>query len=321
MSLLQNLKRIEFYTAFICPYAHRSLIAIIESQLQGKLPKFASVLNSEETKPIYYNEIDLLLDEQTKEHYKRINPQGKVPALKLVLNDDTSLVVNESLVIGEFIQETFNPNLLPQSENPIETAFAKAQYKIWTSYFDSNFTSLFFKISFEKLTVDAVITEQLPITHEKISFLVQNGFKPNQKGRGDFFFGDQFSLLDGALIPFIIRFDSNLRNQYGVDLFKPLPTDNETVVESLAIFKKWYQAVRARPSVKKSAYEPDFVPLSTTSNATRKVLVSGYEATLEEEQSGKKKEIVSATELQVDWFDYERYLTRGYELRLAKLQK
>jgi len=307
-----SIKSLDFYSYFFCPYALRSLIAISEAQIANKLPKFSTV---DKLTNFRYHEIDLHKDKQKEASFLAINPQHKVPVLKIELDDGTTFHINESLVLNEFIQEHFHNDLIPKGRNELETATRKAQSRIWISYFDSNIPGVFNKILFEKPTKERVMSELLPQIQEKLSFLAQHGFRANNDESGSFFFGSNFSLIDAALYPFLSRIDIILRRKFQTDLFEAVPAlakNGVDVQQDLLVWKQWLSAAKERQSAKWSSYEPLFVPEATYANMLRK------ELTGEEVEDSNRGDEISRNELNTHGFDYEKYFLKGLELLSEK---
>lgn len=98
---------IELYSAALCPFAHRTRLALIEKGLPFKLI-----------------EIDL---RNKPANFREISPYGKVPVLKHGKNR-----VWESAIINEYLDETFPEcPLLPKS--PIQ----RAQARVWINFADT----------------------------------------------------------------------------------------------------------------------------------------------------------------------------------------
>jgi glutathione S-transferase len=98
---------LEFYSAVLCPFAHRSRLALLEKGVPFKLI-----------------EIDLY---NKPANFKDISPYGKVPVLK---HGDNR--VWESAIINEYLDEAFPEHpLLPKE--PIE----RAQARIWINFADT----------------------------------------------------------------------------------------------------------------------------------------------------------------------------------------
>jgi glutathione S-transferase len=98
---------IELYSTALCPFAHRTRLALIEKGL-----------------PFRLIEIDL---HNKPANFKEISPYGKVPVLKHGKNR-----VWESAIINEYLDEAFPEHpLLPKA--PIQ----RAQARIWINFADT----------------------------------------------------------------------------------------------------------------------------------------------------------------------------------------
>ena len=310
-----SIKSLDLYSYFFCPYAQRSLIAISEAQVAGKLANFSTV---DKQTNFHYHEIDLHQDKQKEVSFLAINPQNKVPVLKIDLGDGTTYKINESLVINEFIQEQFHHDLIPKGKTEFETSTKKAQSRIWISYFDSNVPSFFYKVLFDTPTIEKVQSEFLPQIQEKLSFLTQHGYRINNDKSGPFFFGSNFSLIDIALYPFISRIDIILRHKFQTNLFQasPLAKNHDEVQTDLLVWQHWLTEAKKRQSIKWSSYEPRFVPEATYSTVLKKLL-TGEEVKHHHERSPD----ISHSELNTQWFDYEKFFLTGLDLLHDKLAK
>ncbi|KAG2375294.1 hypothetical protein C9374_009917 [Naegleria lovaniensis] len=318
---------LQFYTYFFCPYAHRSLIALIEAQLANKLDAFSS---DQQATAITYHEVDLYLNEQLTDSFKSINPQGKVPTIRFKLNDGSNseqeLIINESLVINDFLQEVLIPELLPINSNDgqAESAYKKSLAKIWISYFDSNVNSLLFKLVFgEEPSLEKVKAEILTPIQDKLTFLVRNGFSAARKAvsEGPYFFGNHFSLVDIAYFPFVTRLEIILRHKYGLNLFEPFGNASQQTADALKLFSAWYENVKARESIQRSSFKPLFVPVTFTSNELKKQSVSGFNADIKELKELRKPGVISQDEFDTKFFDYEKYVVLGFDLLRKREQQ
>lgn len=154
-----------------CPYVQRSIITLLHKNVEFRMTY-----------------IDLL---NKPEWFLAISPLGKVPALR-VTQDDREVVLFESAVINEFIDEVTPGNLLP--EDPI----LRAQSRAWIE-----FSSTLFADSY-KMSVAETAAEFEAIKVEQDLHLQR---VEDVLGSGPFFNGAEFSLVDAAYAPFFIRVD------------------------------------------------------------------------------------------------------------------
>ena len=150
-----------------------------------------------------------------------ISPHKKVPVLRI----DDKISLFESNAIAEYLDETIEPRLHP--EDPIERAINRA----WTDYvptFAESVTGAGYAPSedgFNKAIEKGVVSfERLEKALEK-------------QGKGPFFNGEKFSLVDASYAPFLQRY-------YYLDRVKRVGT-----IEKFPRVQAWAKALLARPSV------------------------------------------------------------------------
>ena len=162
----------ELYTARVCPYAHRSRLALLEKGLEFE-----------------HIEIDF---QNKSERFLAVSPYGKVPAL---FHDGKTIY--ESVIINEYLDEVFpNPPLMPESY-----AF-RAKARIWTHYCTEYFTPDLY----------AVIRNRDPAKHAELAVraverlrVVEREAFGKLSGDGPYWFGSQVSLTDLAWYPYFER--------------------------------------------------------------------------------------------------------------------
>jgi glutathione S-transferase len=162
----------ELYTARVCPYAHRSRLALLEKGLEFE-----------------HIEIDF---QNKSERFLAVSPYGKVPAL---FHDGKTIY--ESVIINEYLDEVFpNPPLMPESY-----AF-RAKARIWTHYCTEYFTPDLY----------AVIRNREPTKHAELAAraverlrVVEREAFGKLSGDGPYWFGSQVSLTDLAWYPYFER--------------------------------------------------------------------------------------------------------------------
>ena len=162
----------ELYTARVCPYAHRSRLALLEKGLEFE-----------------HIEIDF---QNKSERFLAVSPYGKVPAL---FHDGKTIY--ESVIINEYLDEVFpNPPLMPESY-----AF-RAKARIWTHYCTEYFTPDLY----------AVIRNREPAKHAGLAARAVDRLRVVEReafgklsGDGPYWFGSQVSLTDLAWYPYFER--------------------------------------------------------------------------------------------------------------------
>lgn len=152
-----------------CPYVQRSVITLLHKKVDFRITY-----------------IDLL---DKPEWFLAISPLGRVPALR-VTQDGKEVVLFESAVINEFIDEVTPGRLLP------EDAILRAQNRAWIE-----FSSTLFADSY-KMSVAETAAEFDAIREEQDGHLQR---VEAVLGAGPFFNGAEFSLVDAAYAPFFMR--------------------------------------------------------------------------------------------------------------------
>ncbi|MDZ8070004.1 MAG: glutathione S-transferase family protein [Nostoc sp. DedQUE08] len=130
-------------------------------------------------------EIDL---QNKPDGYTQISHYGKVPAIK-----HGDVEIYESAIINEYLDEVFpEPPLLPRDPA------AKAIARIWIDYANTRLVPAFNKFLRGK---DSTEQEQgRKEFTEALLYIEQEGL-----GKGDYFLGDQFSLVDISFYPWFER--------------------------------------------------------------------------------------------------------------------
>jgi glutathione S-transferase len=190
----------------LCPFVQRSTIT-----LEEKAIPYAIEYIDLTAKPAWFLEL---------------SPTGKVPVL--LVDDDAGerTVLFESAVINEYLDEVTPPSLLPRE--PLKKAQQRAMIE---------FASLAFVDQWRlSVTEDpAELGRHRAELHRKLQRFEQHIVGP-------FYAGEQFSLLDSATIPLLLRVGWMLEIMPELDLFAGLPK-----------VRAWHEAAVARPSVQRSA--------------------------------------------------------------------
>ena len=162
---------IELFSARVCPFAHRSRLALMEKNL-----------------PFTLIEIDL---RNKPDWYLQINPTGAVPALR-----QGDFLLRESLIINEYINECCTePQLLPVN------AQKRAEARLWIDFAGSSFVPLFYRLLKAQQK-----EEQVTLADELFRVLaVLDGELKRRKGEGAYWFGWQVGLTDIAFYPWFER--------------------------------------------------------------------------------------------------------------------
>ena len=149
-----------------------------------------------------------------------ISPHKKVPVLRI--DDKVSLF--ESNAIAEYLDETIAPRLHP--EDAIERAINRA----WTDYVPTFAESVTGSAYADSEAEYKAATAKIPTAFERLEKALE------KQGKGPFFNGAKYSLVDAAYAPFLQRY-------YYLDRVKHLG-----LIEKYPRVKAWADALVARPS-------------------------------------------------------------------------
>lgn len=157
-----------FWSGWFCPYVQRAWIVLEERGI-----------------PYQYKEVNPYKKEQ---HFLDINPKGLVPAVEY-----KGRALYESLVICEFLEEAYpehKPSLLPS--DPVERAYAR----IWIDFIAKSVIPAFMRL---------MMTQEPDKQQEALGEFVKALATLAEKIQGPFFLGEQFSLVDVAVAPWVMR--------------------------------------------------------------------------------------------------------------------
>jgi glutathione S-transferase len=168
---VDDMETIELFSARVCPFAHRSRLALMEKQL-----------------PFTLIDIDL---RNKPDWYLQLNPAGMVPTLR-----QGDFVLRESLIINEYVDEcAAEPALLP------EGAQQRAEARLWIDYIGSKFVPLFYKLLMaQQADKQAAFAAELNQLLGELNTELQQ-----RKKQGGYWFGQQVGLTDIALYPWFER--------------------------------------------------------------------------------------------------------------------
>ncbi|KAF8993023.1 glutathione-S-transferase [Cyathus striatus] len=157
-----------FYAGWFCPYVQRSWITLEERGI-----------------PYQYKEVNPYKKEP---HFLAINPKGLVPAVEY-----GGKAIYESLIICEFLEDAYpeyKPHLLP--EQPIDKAIAR----IWLDFISKSF------IPPNQRLIQAQEKEKQDAARSQVYDALRTF---SEKIKGPYFFGEEFSLVDVAIAPWVVR--------------------------------------------------------------------------------------------------------------------
>jgi glutathione S-transferase len=163
------------YSAWFCPYAQRSWIALVHKKVDFEYRE----QNPYDKSPEWLS----------------TNPRGLVPVL-----DYNGSVVIESNIINEFIDEVWNsderPALLPPMNQPIQ----RARSRLWLDFIDKKLVPPAYQLLMkshatltEKQAAYQALTDQLEI------------FTAAMDSDGPFFMGKELGMVDISYAPFALR--------------------------------------------------------------------------------------------------------------------
>lgn len=198
----------------LCPYVQRAVIALGE-------------------KGVPFERIDIDLANKP-EWFLKISPLGKVPVLLVTDDDGKEVVLFESNVICEYIEETqAGATLHPQD------ALERAQHRAWMEFGSTILSELW---GLETTGDPAIFESKRQAIAAKFARVEQ------ALGAGPFFAGEQFSLVDAVFAPIFRYFD----------VFDQL-TDLSVFADTPKV-RAWRKALAKRPSVR-IAVGPDYPQL------------------------------------------------------------
>lgn len=205
--------KIELFSARVCPFAQRSRIALMEKGVKVQLI-----------------EIDL---GNKPDWFSRISPYGKVPVLK-----HGEIRVYESAIINEYLEETFPaPPLMPEPPD------LRAQVRMWIDYCNTQYIPDFYKLLLTQEQDERDRLREKLIGHLK--FIEHEGFA-GLSGKGPYWLGSRFSLLDIAWYPFFERF-------VVAEHYRQV-----SIPAACRRLQAWIQTMTERPSAKATANSRDY---------------------------------------------------------------
>ncbi|KAI0692087.1 glutathione-S-transferase [Cytidiella melzeri] len=164
----QEQQDLVFYSGWFCPFVQRTWVTLEEKGI-----------------PYQYKEVNPYKKEK---HFLEINPNGLVPAIEY-----KGKALYESLILCELLEEEFpnhKPRLLP--EDTTERAYAR----IWIDYIAKSVLPWNFRL----------IQAQEPDKQKDALDELNKALRTfTEKIKGPYFLGDEFSLVDIAIAPWIVR--------------------------------------------------------------------------------------------------------------------
>jgi len=207
---------IQFFTlpGNTCPYAQRTHIALNELGLPYDVTEVSGM-----PKPDWY---------------LKINPRGKVPAIRVPTADYA--VIYESAICNEFLCDYATSRQQKQTLLPMDP-FARAKIRLLNDHCDNVFSKTQFTFLMNK---DESKDEELCNEMEEALQMYEDALV---ESKGPYLLGEDFSIADLHLLPFIQRLTITLKHW----------KDYELPSEKFPKFVGWIQSCLERESVKESS--------------------------------------------------------------------
>lgn len=199
----ESKSRLTLVSHHLCPYVQRAAIALAEKGVQ-----FERVTIDLAAKPDWF---------------LTLSPLGKVPLLIVRQDDGSEVVLFESAVICEYLEETQAGARLHPAD-----PLARARHRGWIEYGSSILADLW---GFETARQAGVYEAKRQALTDKFARVEA------ELGDGPFFSGEAFSLVDAVFAPIFRYFD----------VFEELGTP--TLFNGMPNVSRWRAALAARPSV------------------------------------------------------------------------
>ena len=200
----------ELVSHHLCPYVQRAAIVLLEKGV-----------------PFRRTLIDL---DDKPDWFMAISPLGKVPLLKVTLDDGESTVLFESSVICEYLEET-----LPHALHPAG-ALVRAQHRGWMEFGSAILGDIWGYETAKDEGAALCKAAALKLKFDRVERAL---------GEGPFFAGERFSVVDAVFAPVFRYFDVfDALTEHGI--FAATPE-----------VRAWRAALAARPSVRQ-AVDPDY---------------------------------------------------------------
>ncbi|KAK7691770.1 hypothetical protein QCA50_005172 [Cerrena zonata] len=157
-----------FHAGWFCPYVQRTWIALEERGI-----------------PYQYKEVNPYKKEK---HFLDINPKGLVPAIEY-----QGKALYESLILTEFLEDAYpstKPNLLPADP------YTRAYVRIWIDHINKQIVPNFMRV---------VQAQEEDKQKAALADFVKGLTTLTEKIKGPYFLGEEFSLVDVAIAPWVVR--------------------------------------------------------------------------------------------------------------------
>ncbi|KAK9846292.1 hypothetical protein WJX81_001054 [Elliptochloris bilobata] len=176
--------KLTFLSAWFCPFAQRTWIVLNEKLVDFQLAEVAL----KDPKTGLWHQL-----ENKPDWFVRLNPLGKVPVLAHKDASGTVRSVYESLICNEYLEEC-HPRLAMLPSDPV----ARAHARIIIDRFNSKFVPVFYRFLIRQ---EAAGQEECAgQLRSELAWLDSQVHE-----RGPYFAGQEFSLVDAAIIPWFTR--------------------------------------------------------------------------------------------------------------------
>eukprot|EP00499_Haloplacidia_sp_CaronLabIsolate_P009365 CAMPEP_0196770266 /NCGR_PEP_ID=MMETSP1104-20130614/1047_1 /TAXON_ID=33652 /ORGANISM="Cafeteria sp., Strain Caron Lab Isolate" /LENGTH=235 /DNA_ID=CAMNT_0042140377 /DNA_START=34 /DNA_END=741 /DNA_ORIENTATION=+ len=212
---------IKFYGNKICPFAHRALITAAEKNV-----------------PLDYHHVPL--GSEKPEWYFTVNPRGTVPAITL----PSGKTLLESMFVAQYFDEAHGERNALMPSDP-EAAY---DARFFIDEFGSRLIRpLYGLLKNQEADKDAEFIKDIEAGLARLNELLEA-----QGGSGPFLFGEQYTLADIAVVPFLHRFRFTLKHYRDYDLL-----GNDETKPGLKRLRAWLAAAEARPSLTSTTLAPE----------------------------------------------------------------
>ena len=190
-----------------CPYVQRSVMTLRE-------------------KGIAYD-IDYVDLSDRPDWFVELSPLGKVPVLEVTRDDGSKVVLFESVVINEYLDDATEGSMLPA--DPLDRAHSRAWIAFGTAVLSDAFS-----------VTSAKDEEELSVVLKKLGAKLDR--LEREIGEGPFFLGAEVSLVDAAFTPALQRLSWADEIHPAMAIFEGRPK-----------IARWWNALAERESVRGSA--------------------------------------------------------------------
>lgn len=193
----------------LCPFVQRSQVMLREKGVEF--------------------DVDYVDLKNKPDWFLELSPTAKVPTLEVTADDGRRVVLFESLVINEYLEEVAGGRpMLPGD------ALDKARARAWIEYSTALLQDCFALTAARDEEALAPVLENVRARLDRLEAEV---------GDGPFFLGEAMSLVDAAFVPALQRL------KFADELYPSMTLFGEQRPR----VRRWWQAIEARPSVPPSA--------------------------------------------------------------------